>query len=386
MTIERLHRKLAQAIVKSERRLTADTAAFVEGFARELAASGREELTQEQQRDLQAWMNGALENLRTGIETAIAAGAQAGILTDERVGQLALEAYAKRWPDGLNLSSRIWKWQGDTRRGVTDVLAQGIRQSRGVGDVLYRIQYAIENEAGRVFEIVNKYEGDWVEDLYSAAQEAIHNPAGRKAWNNTARQIRRHINQLKMSGTRPAADRVFSQMQKAVAKGNAELADQALKWWIYDKQLYHIKRVVRTEMADAAHNAIIAATEAEPEIIGYQWRLSASHPEPDICDYYASVEMGLGRGVWPKEMVPRHKAHPHCMCLLVPRISKVKRPGERTYADFLRNASPERQAQLMPQWAREAVESGVSLDNLIREDGVALITREAAISSGLIQK
>jgi hypothetical protein len=58
------------------------------------------------------------------------------------------------------------------------------------------------------------------------------------------------------------------------------------------------------------HNAVIDSTHDDSTIIGYQWRLSGSHKIFDICDYYANIDMGLGKGVWTKDAVPRHKAHP----------------------------------------------------------------------------
>jgi len=68
--------------------------------------------------------------------------------------------------------------------------------------------------------------------------------------------------------------------------------------------------------------ATVELTKDEEEIVGYQWRLSRSHPRADICDVYASVDYGLGRGVHPKGKLPRLPAHPHCMCYLVPIVRR----------------------------------------------------------------
>jgi len=130
-------------------------------------------------------------------------------------------------------------------------------------------------------------------------------------------------------------------------------------------------------MATAAHRAVIASVEGDASIIGFQWRLSGSHPTSDICDYYANIEMGLGKGVWTKAAVPHHKAHPHCMCLLIPRGTPIKSSGSKNYGEFIQNVNPERRAQLMPAWAREAVKNGTPISDLIRQDGLGLITQEA---------
>ena len=102
--------------------------------------------------------------------------------------------------------------------------------------------------------------------------------------------------------------------------GKDELIDKAVKYWLYDRQKYFLKRIVRTEAATAFHVSQIQATENDPYLLGYQWRLSSAHPRVDICDEWARVDQGLGAGVWSKDRVPRGKAHPHCMCYLLPRF------------------------------------------------------------------
>jgi hypothetical protein len=186
------------------------------------------------------------------------------------------------------------------------------------------------------------------------------------------------------NGSRSAAERVLSQLQEAVLKGSEELADSAAKWWLYDKQLYHLKRIARTERSTALHRAVIAGSEDDETIIGYQWRLSGSHPAADICDYYANIEMGLGKGVWSKDTVPRHKAHPHCMCLLIPRVTEIRQKGSNNYAEFISTADPERRDQLLPKWAKAALSAGTPLQNLIRPDGLGLIGKASASDRGLI--
>lgn len=372
MDIEQIHRKLAQAILSADRAETADTKAFVSRFVAALPV-GAETLPTDLEAELEAWLNRGLSRLRTGIGEAIQIGGAAGLMTDALAARLAEEAYQRQWPDGLKLSDRLWNWRSQTKAGVGDALSQGIRQMRGVTALVYDMQRAVEAATGNRFDIVNHYQSDWVEELASSAFALIHDPAAKAQWGKTVGEMRKHISALAESGTRPAAERVLAQMLAAVKSGNADLVADSLRWWIYDRQLYNLKRIARTEMANAGHNAIIDATLGDESIIGYQWRLSASHPRPDICDYYASVEMGMGKGVWTKEAVPRHKAHPHCMCLLVPRVTPVRATGVRSYADFVRNATPERQAQLLPKWAREAISGGVKLDDLIRPDGLGLV-------------
>ena len=377
MDIEQLHRELFKAILAADAQATKDTAAFVRQFLDALPA-GAGALSEKQTQALEAWAERGIAQVHAGIAQAIRIGGLAGTMTSELAAKLAEEAFTRTWQDGKQLSTRLWDWKAGNKQDITQALQQGIRQMQGVSKTMYDMQRAIEGRAGALFEIVNTHQDDWVSELYDSAQTLIHDPKAKAQWVKTVADIHGHVAQLAETGTKHAAERVLDQITKAVAKGNADLVQSAVRWWIYDHQLYNLKRIVRTEMANAGHTAIIASTQDSPDIIGYQWRLSASHPYADICDYYASIEMGLGKGVWPKGQEPKHKAHPHCMCLIVPRVTPVKTQGSVNYAQFVNNATPERRAELLPKWVREAMASGTKLEDLLRPDGLGLVTQADA--------
>ncbi|OMH39881.1 hypothetical protein BLW93_08245 [Desulfurobacterium indicum] len=46
--------------------------------------------------------------------------------------------------------------------------------------------------------------------------------------------------------------------------------------------------------------------------------LPAHHKIKDICDKYANIDFGLGKGIFPKGKEPACPAHPNCMCKLNP--------------------------------------------------------------------
>lgn len=82
---------------------------------------------------------------------------------------------------------------------------------------------------------------------------------------------------------------------------------------------YAAKRLARTEINSAYHAVTIGANEDKPWNLGMQWNLSGSHPTVDICDEYArNNHAQLGRGVFPKDAVPR-KPHPQCLCHVAPK-------------------------------------------------------------------
>lgn len=75
-------------------------------------------------------------------------------------------------------------------------------------------------------------------------------------------------------------------------------------------------RLAVTEINNAFHEGTVNAYQAIPSARGIYWRLSASHPLPDICDDYASHN---GNGFWPKGEEPA-KPHPWCRCVAIPAM------------------------------------------------------------------
>ena len=74
---------------------------------------------------------------------------------------------------------------------------------------------------------------------------------------------------------------------------------------------YAAKRLSRTEINNAYHAVTIVHNEEKPWVTGMAWRLSGSHPRPDICNVYAK------KAPYPKEQVPE-KPHPNCLCTTYP--------------------------------------------------------------------
>lgn len=70
---------------------------------------------------------------------------------------------------------------------------------------------------------------------------------------------------------------------------------------------YDAMRLARTEITAAFGRATMAAGRANPYVTGMWWKLSPSHPKPDICDTY---EAG---SPWALGALPDYPAHPQCV-------------------------------------------------------------------------
>ena len=115
--------------------------------------------------------------------------------------------------------------------------------------------------------------------------------------------------------------RVAREVNKALLRGLsardvAKIAAQFIEPNVRGGVSYAAMRLARTEINNAFHWTQIRHTREMPWVRGYQWHLSGSHPEPDICNSMAEKNHdGLGRGIYKKVNVPG-KPHPHCFCFI----------------------------------------------------------------------
>ncbi len=332
MDWESLYKVFLQYLQEHLDELEKDTEKFTEDFIKQLKENNYQ-ITPELERQIDEYAKSMTETLQNSINfiaesvyTAAVSGKKTKTLPkDEFVKQIAKEVFERKYPDGLSLSERIWDWERELKEGLKKTVAKGIRQGIGTKKLVYDMQYKIERLTRTEFaNVLVEETPKWLRELENSARAYIKNEDMRKEWERTVKKVEKYLKKLSRRGTYTASKTTFEKILKAVEEGTTKLIDKAVKWWTYDKQLYRLKAIAQTENANAYHLSQIQATEGDPDIIGYQWRLSRSHPRPDICDVYASIDYGLGKGVFPKDKVPRQKAHPFCLCYLLP---KVKRKG-----------------------------------------------------------
>lgn len=75
---------------------------------------------------------------------------------------------------------------------------------------------------------------------------------------------------------------------------------------------YAANRLARTEINNAYHAVSIDHASGSPWVTSMTWRLSNSHPRPDICNTYGNKSFAV-------DAVPA-KPHPQCFCYVVPDV------------------------------------------------------------------
>lgn len=121
---------------------------------------------------------------------------------------------------------------------------------------------------------------------------------------------------------RAVEDRVVSSVAQGTSAQNlAKDLRQYLTSTGQGNARYNAMRLARTEI-NTAHRegGIRAVTKPDgtlrDHVQAIGWRLSMSHPEPDICDVWASQDIdGLGPGNYLPQNVPVD--HPHGLCFIV---------------------------------------------------------------------
>jgi|GEM_PF-1128338 len=316
-------------------------------------------------------------------QSAFKAGKILG-LPENKVKETIEEIERFVYPDGLNLPKRLFIRKKEIERAFKDVLFRNIKLGESAKKIAYEFQYTAERISDE--EFVNLLRDDaklpkLVKELERIARQVVKGEVSREKWEAVIRQYERYIEERSRLGTFYSHKTLLRELTKAVENLSEEAIEDAVRWWAYNKQLYYFERIARTEVANTYHLAIIKQTEEDEFVIGYRWELSPAHERPDICDVYASVNFGLGKGVWPKKRVPRRKAHPHCTCLLIPveglEEEAVKKEKKLTLKEAIKQNPQGFEEWLKTRkWAWELYQKGVPIEEFFDEKHLRLKTRK----------
>ncbi len=295
----------------------------------------------------------------------------------QKTKEVLREIEKHEYPDGLNLSKRLWKRQNELKRQFKTVLFRNIRLGESAKKIAYEFQYKAERGP---FEPLTEEElPKLVQRLRDTARGIIQGKEERAKWEKLIREYERYIRQRSKLGTYYAHRTLLRDLTKAVEKLSEKAVESAVRWWAYEKQLYYLNRIARTEVSNVIHLSILKETEKDPYIIGYRWELSPAHGRPDICDHLVSVDFGLGKGVWPKDKVPRRKPHPHCTCHITPIAGdpkNVKLKNKFLKEHIRKNPQVYEQWVYTRKWARDLYRKGVPLEEFFKNSPLRMKTRE----------
>lgn len=217
----------------------------------------------------------------------------------------------------------------------------------------------------------------YVEDLRAAMR--VGHPGEIR---NAARRAMREARKLGLRAPQAATTlrNSASQLAKAARSGQSADVERQVRYFVQEKARYQARRVARTEMSRAFNEAYVESSRASPSVKGMQWNLSTSHPMPDVCDMYASVDTaGLGGGVYPENDLQQIPAHPHCLCYYTAVLRSPEeiasgrdapRGRSQTYRQWMNAQNRQTQESILgPGRTREFRRGGARARRVISDSG-----------------
>ena len=162
-------------------------------------------------------------------------------------------------------------------------------------------------------------------------------------------------------------------IRKAEAGAGMDALEKALRVAFYERNRYFANRIARTELHRNYTDQVARELMEEEEIEYVQIRMSSKHPKTDICDRHAKLDAyGLGPGVYPKADAPRPPFHPHCYCVVSPRIDLDPKTPPRfnlkAEQAFLAKLDPKEARDIAGSWDKlKRAKGGEPLEDIYNE-------------------
>lgn len=155
-------------------------------------------------------------------------------------------------------------------------------------------------------------------------------------------------------------------------KGEGEaLLKKRIEIAFFERMRYWAQRIARTELhrAYAEREARLLLEDGDVQFV--QIRRAPGRGVPCICVLMTGRDLyGLGPGVYPKRAAPIPPFHPHCMCVMSPRLDLTGRTAKERDPDgdayFLRHLQAPLAARIMGSQAkREKVLAGATAETVV---------------------
>ena len=267
----------------------------------------------------------------TRIKVELGTGAQ----------DIAKRLKARRYKDGFRLSDKIWPSDKKIVKDFYATIEKGIQGGTEFNGVVEKL---VELKVKHAPEKLPKYLSELDQAAKAAAQGLPHAHANfqkivgdirrQLAKRKVAEYIRPTQQSLGILGTRQATEALLDRVERAVNKGSQADPGRGGQYLVKRAE-YHSTRAARTMAARAFMEAGQAARKKKPWVIGERYTLSASHPRLDECDIRATVDLGMGPGVYPKGHGPWD--HVNGLCY---------------YVDVIDEKYFERDKPLKPKWKK----------------------------------
>lgn len=211
-------------------------------------------------------------------------------------------------PDNLTLSERTTKGGKEITAQAASIIAEAIKKGKSV----QKTALALFDGYGYGHVLPTQDIPEFMKKLTEIGRLTDYKG---QEFRKTLRDVERQLKRVNVQGMKIA----YGKIKEAIETGNEKKINKAVYVATQERTRYFARRIARTELARAYGDGAMAKWENDEDCVAFQWKLSTGHPFCDICDLYANADLyGMGKGIFPKDKVPRLPVHPNCMCHLRP--------------------------------------------------------------------
>lgn len=269
----------------------------------------------------------------------------------------------KPWTaDNENLQSRLSRFSLSVRKEIERTIFSTVSKLTEINDTVHRI----ENLAAQS-NVDTKKLAIQCKKLRTLAGTASHGNSFivQSLYSHTKTLERAVAGESKLS-----LDMALSNVRYTASEVWEYALPSSLELAFKGKALYRAERIARTEASRAWFESFIAKHQSNEKIFGYKWLLSPRHNIYDQCDVCANIDIGYGKGIYPKNYMPTIPRHPHCMCTLrVVYRSQVRNNAGLNVSkanEYFKSISSQQAQALFGVNGATAVQQGADWQGLLR--------------------
>ncbi|BAF69580.1 hypothetical protein [Nitratiruptor sp. SB155-2] len=257
---------------------------------------------------------------------------------------------------GPELSNALYANAKEAAKRASYLIKDHIKSKKTIGELARKLYEGYGFRDKEVVEVKKR--------LPKYLQKELGSP-------NAQRKLLKQVNKLKTSPLRAG----YTQLLEAIEKEDKKALDKALRTAIEEKARFYANRIAQTEIFRAKNwqNAIEYLEDDEVEFVKFE--MSSSHPKTDICDFYAKLDIGYGKGIVPKTQMRTLPLHPFCRCKYVPHYltSKEKVRFKKIRPKSFKQAQKETMAKFSKYEQKEILGSYQKLEEFKRGEDIERI-------------
>ncbi len=265
-----------------------------------------------------------------------------------------IEAFVKKRLEGFNQKVQEEITKEMKKRGVSLMPDKEI----AISGLLYENAKHLSKQITSIFQKANIkkqtckaiakeiYEGYGFRDEFMKSKTAFPKYLVKAIESGEYDKAIRQIEKIKTRSLKFTYERLMKELESI----NRKALQKYMNNVYYEKLRYYATRIADTETQRMAMQKDAYEYLNDDRVEFVRYRLSSSHPKTDICDFYANLDIGYGRGVVKKEDMRTLPLHPFCHCYYEPHHGDIKgkrKPWKEAVNDTMRGFSDYQQKEIL---------------------------------------